>query len=115
MKSQAALYNELVELLSLKQYKPLMFGDMSYRSKALRAKQVSKSKRVHALADQIIELAPRTTWFMGIELPANDLVKTLIHAHVVAVQEYDHYKSGVIETCLIALGSRPALKAVSRE
>ena len=57
MKTQAALYNQLVELLSLKQFMPLMFGDMSYRSKAERAKRVSKSKRVHELANQIIELS----------------------------------------------------------
>lgn len=55
--TQAQFYNQLVDLLSLRQYKPLMFGDMSYKSKAERAKRVSKSKRVHALADQIIALA----------------------------------------------------------
>lgn len=57
MKTQREIYNELVDLLSLKQFMPLMFGDMSYRSKAERAKRVSKSKRVHELANQIIELS----------------------------------------------------------
>lgn len=55
--TQAKLYAQLVDLLSLAQYKPLMFGDMSYKSKAERAKLVSKSKKVHALADAIIQLA----------------------------------------------------------
>lgn len=54
---QRQLYDQLVELLSLAQYRPLTGGEMTYRSKAERAKCVSKSKRVHALADQIIELA----------------------------------------------------------
>jgi cell division protein FtsB len=50
------LYSTLTEILSLKQFTTLMGGDMSYKSKAERAKRVSKSKRVHCLADQIIEL-----------------------------------------------------------
>lgn len=53
---QRRLYDQLTELLSLKQFQPLMGGEMSYVSKAERAKRVSKSKRVHALADQIIAL-----------------------------------------------------------
>lgn len=57
MKTQRELYRELVDLLTLKQFTPLMGGDMSFASKAERAKRVSKSKRVHDLADQIIALA----------------------------------------------------------
>lgn len=52
----AKLYNQLTSKLSLKQYTKLMGGDMSYRSKAERAKLVSKSKQVHILADIIINL-----------------------------------------------------------
>lgn len=116
MRSQRALYDEMIELLSLRQYKPLMFGDMSYKSKAERAKRVSRSKRVHTLADQIIALHNKTTWFRGFEFPNNELIKTLIHAHVVATQEFDHHKADVLETCLVSLGMGPApLKAVSRE
>jgi len=51
------LYDTLVDELTLKQYTKLMGGSMDYWSKALRAKQVSKSKRVHLLADQIATLA----------------------------------------------------------
>jgi hypothetical protein len=57
MRTQREIYNELVDLLSLKQFMPLMGGNMSYRSKAERAKRVSKSKRVHELANQIIDLS----------------------------------------------------------
>jgi hypothetical protein len=59
--TQASLYNQLVELLSLRQFKPLMFGDMTYKSKAERAKRVSRSRKVHALANQIIALADTQT------------------------------------------------------
>lgn len=50
------LYSRLTALLTLKQYAKLMGGDMSYKSKAERAKRVSKSRRVHDLADYIIQL-----------------------------------------------------------
>jgi hypothetical protein len=54
--TQASLYNKLTLLLTLKQFKTLMGGDSSYKSKAERAKLVCKSKRVHELANRIIEL-----------------------------------------------------------
>lgn len=57
MKTQRELYRELTDLLSLSQFKHLMGGDMTFKSKAERAKRVSKSKRVHALADAIIAAA----------------------------------------------------------
>lgn len=57
MKTQRALYNELTDLLSLKQYSQLMGGSMTYANKAQRAKSLSKSKKVHALANEIIELS----------------------------------------------------------
>lgn len=56
MNSVKSLYEQLVNELSLKQYSKLMGGDMTYKSKAKRAKTVSKSKIVHALANTIIEL-----------------------------------------------------------
>jgi hypothetical protein len=49
-------YDQLVELLTLAQYKHLMGGDMTYVDKVARAKKVSKSKKVHALANKIIAL-----------------------------------------------------------
>lgn len=57
--NQREVYNQLVELLSLNQYSKLMGGDMSYANKALRAKRASKSRKVHALANQIIALSAK--------------------------------------------------------
>ena len=57
--SQREIYNQLVELPTLGQYKQIMFGEMTYKSKAERVKLVSKSKRVHILADRIIALSSR--------------------------------------------------------
>ena len=48
------LYDELVGLLSLNQYRKLMGGTMTYADKARRSKLVSKSKKVHGIADEII-------------------------------------------------------------
>jgi hypothetical protein len=50
------IYNRLVDELSLKQYVKLIGGVMSYTDKAKRAKKVSKSKKVHTLADIILSL-----------------------------------------------------------
>lgn len=50
-----SLYRELVDELSLAQYRKLMFGDMTYKSKAERAKKASKSKKVHKLANEILK------------------------------------------------------------
>jgi hypothetical protein len=54
------LYSDLVKLLTLSQFRKLMGGDMSYKSKAQRAMLVSKSKKVHYLAKQIINLCEET-------------------------------------------------------
>lgn len=55
-RSVHALYNQLVDKLSLKQFKELMGPPMSYKSKAERAMLVSNSKEVHVLANQILQL-----------------------------------------------------------
>jgi hypothetical protein len=40
------------------------------------------------------------TYFQGMRLRKTELVKTLLHAHVVAVQEYDHYTAIELEEYL---------------
>lgn len=53
--SQRQLWEQIVELLSLSQYRRTMGGCMLFTSKAQVAMRVSKSKRVHKLAKQILE------------------------------------------------------------
>jgi hypothetical protein len=102
------IWNEICDELSFKQFKQTMGDDYrSWLSKAERAKQVSKSKRVHELADQLTQecasIANEYTWFQGVPFEKTELVKTLIHAHVVATQEYDHESSEEIEDYLFEL------------
>jgi hypothetical protein len=40
------------------------------------------------------------TYFQGMRLRKTELVKTLIRAHIIAVQEYDHYVAIEIEEYL---------------
>ncbi len=56
-KTQRQLWSEVCDLLSFKQFCETMGGDMLYKSKALKAMRLSKSKAVHALCQQIIALA----------------------------------------------------------
>lgn len=107
------IWDAVVEHLSLKQLEQTMGDDYrSWISKAERVKQVSKSKRVHTLADQLLaecsRIAREFTWFQGIPLERTELVRTLIHAHVVAVQEYDHDSADEIEEYLFELKFAPS-------
>ena len=52
----ASIWNEIVDQLSLSQYESTMGGDMSYKSKAERAMQVSRNKTVHALCLELINV-----------------------------------------------------------
>lgn len=45
----------------------------------------------------MLKTKPRTVWTMGYQLTSNDLVKAMIRAHVIAVQEYDHKTAMLIE------------------
>ena len=45
----------VADRLTIKQFELCMGGDMTFKAKALRAKSVSKSKRVHRLCDRLIE------------------------------------------------------------
>lgn len=97
-----AIWSEIVELINLRQLRQTMGSDfMTWVTKANRVKQVSKSKRVHLLADSLLNECSRIqrefTWFQGIPLERTELVKMLIRAHVVAVQEYDHDSAEDIE------------------
>jgi hypothetical protein len=49
-------WNEVVDRLTLRQLHECMGGDMSYKSKAQRAMKSSKSKAVHQLCNQMLEL-----------------------------------------------------------
>lgn len=96
------IWSEIVELINLRQLRQTMGSDfVTWVAKANRVKQVSKSKRVHLLADSLLNECSRIqrefTWFQGIPLERTELVKMLIRAHVVAVQEYDHDSAEDIE------------------
>jgi hypothetical protein len=56
-----SLYETLTDELSLAQYSKLMGGSMEYLDKARRAKEVSKSKNVHYLANAIEYLITGTS------------------------------------------------------
>ena len=45
-------------------------------------------------------------WFQGVRLPRTELVRALIHAHVIAIQEFDHDGAQEIEDYLFELGRR---------
>jgi len=110
---RATIWSEIVDLISLKQLKQTMGDDYrSWYSKAERIKQVSKSKRVHSLSDQLTKecqrIATEFTWFQGIPLEKTSLVRALIQAHIVAVQEYDHDSAEDIEEYLFDLKFAPS-------
>lgn len=63
MRTQRRIYDDIVNLLSLAQYRHLMGGDMSYESKAKRALKVSKSKKVQALVNELLN----TSTFYGLD------------------------------------------------
>jgi hypothetical protein len=52
----ASIWNTICEELTLSQYKKLMGGDMTYKSKALRAMEVSRSNTVHELCLDLIHV-----------------------------------------------------------
>ena len=52
----ASIWNEVVENLTLRQLDRCLGGDMSYKSKALRAMQASRSETVQALCLEMIQL-----------------------------------------------------------
>lgn len=58
---------------------------------------------------------PKCKWVMGYQLPANDLVKAVSHAHVVAVQEYDHVTAEILENFIRAYATRYEVKGASNE
>lgn len=60
--TQRQLWTQIFNLLNMRQAYQVMGGEMTYVSKARRAMQVSKSKKVHALANQLIALADWQDW-----------------------------------------------------
>lgn len=54
-------YQRMVDAMTLKAYAKIMGGSMHYAQKAERAKQVTRSRKVHALADRIIALSSGST------------------------------------------------------
>jgi hypothetical protein len=109
---RSSLWTAIVALISLKQLTATMGDDFrTYVAKAEQVKRVSKSKQVHALANQLLAEQARISrtyvYFQGIPLERTTLVETLIHAHVVAVQEYDHEEAEDIENYLFDLKYAP--------
>ncbi len=51
----ASLWNAICDELTLSQYEKTMGGDMSYKAKAKRAMEVSRSKTVHSLCLDLIQ------------------------------------------------------------
>jgi hypothetical protein len=51
----ASLWNAITEELTLSQYEKTMGGDMSYKAKAIKAMEVSRSKTVQALCIDLIQ------------------------------------------------------------
>lgn len=51
-----SIWQDITDELSLYQYRTLMGGDMSFRSKAERALKVSKSKTVQKLCYELISV-----------------------------------------------------------
>lgn len=109
---RASIWTEIVDLISLKQLQQCM-GDeaRTWVARATKVKCVSKSKRVHQLADQLIaevnRIAITFTWFQGLPYERTQLVKSLIHGHIVAVQECDHETTAEIEEYLFELQMAP--------
>lgn len=107
-----ALWSAIVELINLRQLEATM-GDLAWVSKADAVKRVSKSKRVHDLANQLLvecaRIARTQTWFQGQRLPRTELVRTLINAHVVAVHEYDHEAADDVEEYLFEIAHQAVL------
>ncbi len=111
------IWTEIVDLINLKQLEQTMGSDFrTWMSKAEQVKRVSKSRRVHALADSLLSECSRIqrefTWFQGLPLERTELVKTLIHAHIVAVQEYDHETVEDIEDYLHELKYAPTREEI---
>ncbi len=108
------LWDEIVELISLKQLEQVMF--LTWHEKATAIKIVSKSKKVHALADKILSenarISREFTWFKGVPFERTTLVKELIYAYVVAVQEYDHESAEEIEEFLFDLKYAPTREEI---
>lgn len=106
--NRKTLWDGIVQLLSLSQLSKTMGDDYrTYQSKALRVKQISKNKTVHTLADQLLDrckiLQKQVTYFQGMALPRNAIVKELVQQHIIAVHEYDHTKADKIESVLAAI------------
>lgn len=106
------IWTEIVDLINLSQLRQTMGDDYrTWYSKANRIKQVSKSKKVHKLADALLTECQRIsrdfTWFKGVPFERTELVMTLIKAHIVAVQEYDHETADDIEDYLFDLKFAP--------
>lgn len=114
-----SLWGEIVDLLTLSQYEKTMGGDMTWYSKAFRAKEVSTSKRVHKLANALIAECERIArdfiWFQGAPFERKELVITLIHAHVIAVMERDHDEAQDIEDYLWELKLAPTREEIYHE
>lgn len=109
---RASIWSEIVELINLRQLKACMGDDArTWVGKATKVQCVSKSKRVHVLARALIaevnRIAREFTWFQGLPLERTELVRTLINAHVVATQEYDHEAVEDIEDYLHELKYAP--------
>jgi len=112
-----SIWTEIVEHLSLKQLGQCMGDDYrSWYSKAERVVQVSKSKRVAKLANDLRNechrISKEFTWFQGLPLERTELVTTLIHAHIVATQEYDYESVEDIEDYLHELKYAPTREEI---
>jgi hypothetical protein len=55
MKTKAQLYKVIIDLLTLKQFKQTMGGDMSYDAKARKIMSLTKSRKIQALCAELLE------------------------------------------------------------
>lgn len=97
------IWDEIFERLTWNQVQGMPIG-ATWLAKAAFAKKATKSKIIHQLCDKLTahdeEIRRNITYFQGFRLPRTELVRTLVNAHVVAIQEYDHEAAEDIEEYL---------------
>jgi hypothetical protein len=102
-----AIWTQIFDKLTWKQVQSMPMG-ATWLAKASFARKATKAKAIHALCDQLSahdeQVRRSITYFQGMRLPrTSQLVRELVHAHVVAVQEYDHDSADEIETYLFEI------------
>ena len=107
--TRASQWSAIVDRLTLSQLNKTMGDDYrTWVAKANRTLQITKSKTIHDLCHKLLktceQLQVSTVYFQGLALPRTTLITALIHAHVIAVHEFDHDTAEDIEDYLFDLG-----------